>query len=53
LANSSIKAEVNSEGLITAVQPAANAGASFQLVRLNGEFHGLIMATQPFAIYLV
>src|SRR6266480_4425797 len=39
-ASSSIDAEVNSEGLMTAVQPAASAGASFQLVSVRGEFHG-------------
>ena len=47
LASSSIDAEVNSEGLITAVQPAASAGASFQLVRVSGEFHGVMIAITP------
>jgi hypothetical protein len=41
-ANSSIEAEVNSDGLITAVQPAANAGASFQLVRVSGDAFGFV-----------
>ena len=47
-ANSSIDAEVNSDGLTTAVQPAASAGASFQLVSVSGEFQGVMMATTPF-----
>src|SRR3546814_9135296 len=38
-ANSSMEAEVNSDGLMTTVQPAANAGAIFQAVSINGEFH--------------
>jgi hypothetical protein len=49
LASSSIEADVNSDGLITAVQPAASAGASFQLVSVSGEFQGVMMATTPFA----
>ena len=43
-ASSSIDAEVNSDGLMTAVQPAASAGASFQLVSVSGEFHGVMIA---------
>ena len=39
---------MNSDGLITAVQPAASAGASFQLVSVSGEFHGVMIATTPF-----
>ena len=46
-ASSIIEAEVNSDGLITAVQPAASAGASFQLVSVSGEFHGVMIATTP------
>ena len=38
---------MNSEGLTTTVQPAANAGASFQLVKVRGEFHGVMIATTP------
>jgi hypothetical protein len=53
LANSIIDADVNSDGLTTTVQPAANAGASFQLVRVSGEFHGVMIATTPLASYLV
>ena len=49
LANSIIDAEVYSDGLITAVQPAARAGASFQLVSVSGEFHGVMIATTPLA----
>src|SRR4029453_17130485 len=52
-ANSSIDADVNSEGLTTAVQPAASAGASFQLVSVSGEFQGVMMATTPLASYFV
>ena len=46
-ANSSIEVDANSEGLTTTVQPAARAGANFQLVRVNGEFHGVMIATTP------
>src|SRR5205823_15023575 len=52
-ASSSIEADVNSEGLTTTVQPAANAGASFQLVSVSGEFHGVMIATTPFGSYFV
>src|SRR5580698_2556742 len=52
-ANSTIEADVNSDGLITAVQPAASAGASFQLVRVSGEFHGVMIATTPLGSFLV
>jgi len=37
-ASSSIDTDVNSEGFTTAVHAAASAGASFQLVSVNGEF---------------
>ena len=47
LVNSSVEAEVNSEGLITAVQPAASAGASLHESRSRGEFHGVMMPTTP------
>src|SRR3569833_1532578 len=47
LQNSSSDADVNSEGLITAVLPAASAGASFQAVSSSGEFHGTMAATTP------
>jgi hypothetical protein len=53
VANSTIEADVNSEGLITAVQPAARPGASFQLVSVSGEFQGVMIATTPLASYLV
>ena len=42
LANSSAEHEVNSDGLMTTVLPAASAGASFQAVSSSGEFHGVI-----------
>src|SRR5829696_1798460 len=45
---STIAADVYSDGLTTAVQPAASAGASFQLVSVSGEFHGVMIATTPF-----
>ena len=38
--NSSIEAEVNSDGLITTVQPAASAGATSRPTSMSGEFHG-------------
>ena len=43
---------MNSEGLTTTVQPAASAGASFQVVSASGEFHGVMIATTPLASYL-
>ncbi len=36
--------EVGCSGL---VQPAASAGASFQLFGVKGEFHGVMIATTP------
>ena len=45
--NSSSDAEVNSDGLMTTVLPAASAGASFHAVSSSGEFHGMIAATTP------
>ena len=45
--SSIVDAEVNSDGLITMVQPAAKAGASFQVASSSGEFHGVIAATTP------
>src|SRR5262249_49558000 len=45
--NSNSDAEVNSEGLITTVQPAASAGASFQPTSISGEFHGVMDAPTP------
>ena len=44
---SRVEAEVNSDGLMTTVQPAANAGASFQASSISGEFHGVMMAATP------
>src|SRR4051794_32329949 len=40
-------AEVYSEGLITTVLPAHRAGASLLVVRVRGEFHGVIAPTTP------
>ena len=45
--NSTVDAEVNSDGLMTAVLPAASAGASFHVSNRSGEFHGVIMPTTP------
>src|SRR6187455_372338 len=45
--NSSAEADVNSDGLITTVLPAASAGASFHVVSSSGEFHGTMAATTP------
>ncbi len=45
--NSSTDADVNSDGLMTTVLPAASAGASFQAVSSSGEFHGTMAATTP------
>src|SRR6188768_2764020 len=53
LTNSSAEADVNSDGLITMVLPAASAGASFHAVSSSGEFHGMIAATTPIGSYLV
>jgi len=38
---------VNSDGLATAVLPVATAGATFQVSRYSGRFHGEIAATTP------
>jgi hypothetical protein len=45
--NSSREADVNSDGLITTVHPAAKAGANFQAVSIRGEFQGVINAHTP------
>ncbi|CUH82711.1 hypothetical protein TRN7648_04261 [Tropicibacter naphthalenivorans] len=37
----------NSAGLWTTVQPAASAGAIFQVDSINGVFHGVITPTGP------
>ena len=46
-ANSNVEAGACSAGLTTNVQPAASAGASFQLINSIGEFHGVIAPTTP------
>src|SRR5512138_2872566 len=51
--NSSTDADVNSDGLMTIVLPAASAGASFHVVRSSGEFHGTIAAMTPSGSYRV
>ena len=51
--NSKDDAEVNSEGLITAVFPAARAGASFQANNSKGEFHAVIIPITPKGSYRV
>src|SRR3954452_165198 len=47
LTNSSVDTDVNSEGLMTTVLPAASAGASFHAVSINGEFQGVMATTTP------
>ena len=47
LASSSAVTGVWSLGLVTTVQPAASAGASFQVSSRSGEFQGTIAATTP------
>jgi hypothetical protein len=46
-ANPSVDAGQCSDGLITIVQPAASAGASFHVMSSSGEFHGVMAATTP------
>ena len=38
---------LHSAGLCTTVQPAASAGAIFQVDSMNGVFHGVMMPTGP------
>ncbi len=38
---------LHSAGLCTTVQPAASAGAIFQVESMNGVFHGVITPTGP------
>ena len=38
---------LHSAGLCTTVQPAASAGAIFQVLSMNGVFHGVITPTGP------
>ncbi len=45
--NSSMEAEVNSDGLTTMVLPAASAGAIFHVASSSGEFHAEMAATTP------
>ena len=45
--NSSSDADVNSLGLMTTVQPAASAGASYQPTSISGEFHGVMNTHGP------
>ena len=46
-ASPSVEAGACSAGLTTNVQPAASAGASFQVSSSTGEFHGVIAPTTP------
>ena len=46
-AKASVDAGECSDGLTTNVQPAASAGASFQVISSSGEFHGVIAPTTP------
>ena len=43
----------NSAGLCTTVQPAASAGAIFQVDSMNGVFHGVMIPTGPIGTRLV
>ncbi len=43
----SVLTEVNSDGLITTVHPAASAGASFHASSSSGEFQGVMIAVTP------
>src|SRR5574342_1102837 len=45
--NSSAVSGVSCAGFNTTVQPAASAGATFQVARLSGKFHGTIAPTTP------
>ncbi|MOA43022.1 hypothetical protein D3C78_1651310 [compost metagenome] len=49
----SVEHEVNSDGLITTVLPAARAGASFHVSSMSGEFQGVIATTTPSGSRLV
>jgi len=44
---------LSSAGLCTTVQPAARAGAIFQVESMNGVFHGVIMPTGPIGTRVV
>ena len=46
-AHFSVEAGECSDGFTTIVQPAASAGATFQVISSSGEFHGVIAATTP------
>ena len=43
-ASSNVDVGVTSDGLITIVLPAANAGSSFHASRTSGVFHGVVIA---------
>ena len=43
----------HSAGLWTTVQPAASAGAIFQVESMNGVFHGVMMPTGPIGTRVV
>ena len=44
---------VSSEGLATTVQPAANAGAIFQVNKYSGRFQGDIHPATPIGVRVV
>ena len=44
---------VRSEGFSTTVQPAASAGASFQIALPSGPFHGTMAPTTPIGSFIV
>src|SRR5437868_5376515 len=46
-ASSNVVPAVNSDGFATMVHPAASAGASFQVIKRTGKFHGVSTPTTP------
>jgi hypothetical protein len=46
-ANASAENGVSAGGLMTAVQPAANAAPSFRVIMAEGKFHGVRILTTP------
>ncbi len=52
-ASSSAVSGLHSAGLWTTVQPAASAGAIFQVDSMNGVFHGVMMPTGPIGCRIV
>jgi hypothetical protein len=53
LASSVAVSGLHSAGLCTTVQPAAKAGAIFQVANMNGMFHGVMAPTGPIGSRIV